>query len=31
VEAIDHALTGSGKFVRAAASDSRPVFQYRPQ
>jgi len=31
VEAIDHALTGSGKFVRAGASDSPPVFQYRPQ
>jgi hypothetical protein len=31
VEAIDHALTGSGKFVRDAASASRPVFQYRPQ
>ena len=31
VEAIDHALTGSGKFVRAGASDSHPVFQYRPQ
>ncbi len=31
VEAIDHALSGSGKFVRAQGSDSRPVFQYRPQ
>lgn len=31
VEAIDHALTGSGKFVRAQDSDSRAVFQYRPQ
>jgi len=31
VEAIDRALTGSGKFVRAQTSDSHPVFQYRSQ
>ncbi len=31
VEAIERALTGSGKFVRAADSNSRLVFQYRPQ
>ena len=30
-EAIDRALSGSGRFVRSAASGSRPVFQYRPQ
>ncbi len=31
VDAIDHALTGSGRFVRTGVSGSRPVFQYRPQ
>jgi hypothetical protein len=31
VEAIERALIGSGKFVRAADSDSHPVFQFRPQ
>ncbi len=30
-EAIDRALTGSGRFVRTGASNSRLVFQYRPQ
>jgi len=30
-EAIDHALTGSGRFVRSGASNSGLVFQYRPQ
>ncbi len=30
LDAIEHALTGSGRFVRAAASDARAVFQYQP-
>ncbi len=31
VDAIDRALTGSGRFARSGASGGRPVFQYRPQ
>jgi hypothetical protein len=31
VDAIEHALTGSGRFVRSGVAGSRPVFQYRPQ
>jgi hypothetical protein len=31
VDAIDRVLTGSGRFVRSGTSDSRAVFQYRPQ
>jgi uncharacterized protein len=31
LDAVDRALTGSGKFVHSGASDARAVFQYRPQ
>ncbi len=30
-EAIDKALTGSGRFVHSGTSNSRPVYEYRPQ
>ncbi len=30
-DAIDRALTSSGRFSRSGASNGRPVFQYRPQ
>jgi hypothetical protein len=30
-DAIDRALTGSGRFARSGAPTGRPVFQYRPQ